>query len=156
MGSAVEWVTPLGIPIIQPYHKEIKVKTAACELVAQAGELGGAPAVETGQCLEGPKLWRSRKPNKLKQKNGFPPNFIHSLDSTHMMLTALHCYRWAWPGGVGVAGRCGRGREVWALLFSQWPVCQPVLATRAQLAMPGPVGNSAGGQGLGGVDLLCL
>lgn len=34
-----------------------------------------------------------RKPNILKQKNGFPPNFIHSLDSSHMMLTALHCYR---------------------------------------------------------------
>lgn len=36
-----------------------------------------------------------RKPNTLKQRNGFPPNFIHSLDSSHMMLTALHCYRWA-------------------------------------------------------------
>ena len=29
----------------------------------------------------------------MKQKNAFPPNFIHSLDSTHMMLTALHCER---------------------------------------------------------------
>ncbi|XP_027625347.1 DNA-directed RNA polymerase, mitochondrial [Tupaia chinensis] len=37
-----------------------------------------------------PSSW---KPNTLKQKNGFPPNFIHSLDSSHMMLTALHCYR---------------------------------------------------------------
>ncbi|XP_028339956.1 DNA-directed RNA polymerase, mitochondrial-like [Physeter macrocephalus] len=35
----------------------------------------------------------SQKPNTLKQKNGFPPNFIHSLDSSHMILTALHCYR---------------------------------------------------------------
>uniref|UniRef100_A0A8C9YZI6 DNA-directed RNA polymerase n=1 Tax=Sander lucioperca TaxID=283035 RepID=A0A8C9YZI6_SANLU len=33
--------------------------------------------------------WR---PDTVKQKNAFPPNFIHSLDSTHMMLTALHCY----------------------------------------------------------------
>lgn len=24
-GSAVEWVTPLGIPIIQPYHRESKL-----------------------------------------------------------------------------------------------------------------------------------
>uniref|UniRef100_A0A3P8UQT3 DNA-directed RNA polymerase n=1 Tax=Cynoglossus semilaevis TaxID=244447 RepID=A0A3P8UQT3_CYNSE len=31
------------------------------------------------------------KPDTVKQKNAFPPNFIHSLDSTHMMLTALHC-----------------------------------------------------------------
>lgn len=32
-------------------------------------------------------------PNTMKQKNGFPPNFIHSLDSSHMMLTALSCHR---------------------------------------------------------------
>lgn len=24
-GSAVEWVTPLGIPVIQPYHQDAKV-----------------------------------------------------------------------------------------------------------------------------------
>lgn len=35
-----------------------------------------------------------RRPDTVKQKNAFPPNFIHSLDSTHMMLTALHCYRY--------------------------------------------------------------
>lgn len=29
----------------------------------------------------------------MKQKNAFPPNFIHSLDSSHMMLTALHCQK---------------------------------------------------------------
>lgn len=34
-----------------------------------------------------------RKPNVMKQKNAFPPNFIHSLDSSHMMLTSLHCER---------------------------------------------------------------
>lgn len=35
-----------------------------------------------------------RRPDTVKQKNAFPPNFIHSLDSTHMMLTALQCYRY--------------------------------------------------------------
>lgn len=29
----------------------------------------------------------------MKQKNAFPPNFIHSLDSSHMMLTSLNCER---------------------------------------------------------------
>jgi DNA-directed RNA polymerase len=29
----------------------------------------------------------------MKQKNAFPPNFIHSLDSSHMMLTSLFCER---------------------------------------------------------------
>lgn len=33
------------------------------------------------------------RPNYVKQKNAFPPNYVHSLDSTHMMLTALQCAR---------------------------------------------------------------
>ena len=32
-------------------------------------------------------------PDTRRQKNGMPPNFVHSLDSTHMMLTSLHCQR---------------------------------------------------------------
>ncbi|XP_023572671.1 DNA-directed RNA polymerase, mitochondrial [Octodon degus] len=76
-GSAVEWVTPLGIPIVQPYHQESK-------LVIR----GGLQSITWNSSVD-----TSQKPNLLKQKNGFPPNFIHSLDSCHMMLTALHCYR---------------------------------------------------------------
>ncbi|XP_021100725.1 DNA-directed RNA polymerase, mitochondrial isoform X4 [Heterocephalus glaber] len=76
-GSAVEWVTPLGIPIIQPYHRESK-------LVLR----GGLQSITWNSSVD-----PTRKPNTMKQKNGFPPNFIHSLDSCHMMLTALHCYR---------------------------------------------------------------
>ncbi|XP_043484599.1 DNA-directed RNA polymerase, mitochondrial [Leptopilina heterotoma] len=54
----VEWETPLGLPIVQPYYKRIATNP--------------------------------KNTNMLKQKNAFPPNFIHSLDSTHMMLTSLH------------------------------------------------------------------
>ncbi|NXF24066.1 RPOM protein, partial [Rhodinocichla rosea] len=69
-GRTVEWVTPLGLPIIQPYYRSRStVVTPLC------------PALSC------------RKPDTVKQKNAFPPNFIHSLDSTHMMLTALHCLR---------------------------------------------------------------
>uniref|UniRef100_A0A8C0G9D0 DNA-directed RNA polymerase n=1 Tax=Chelonoidis abingdonii TaxID=106734 RepID=A0A8C0G9D0_CHEAB len=70
-GNTVEWVTPLGLPIVQPYHR------AKSTVVSAKGSRG------TG----------SLKPDTMKQKNAFPPNFIHSLDSTHMMLTALHCHR---------------------------------------------------------------
>lgn len=76
-GWPVEWVTPLGIPIIQPYHRESKVQVK-----------GGLQSITLTSSVD-----ESQKPNTLKQKNGFPPNFIHSLDSSHMMLTALHCYR---------------------------------------------------------------
>ena len=30
---------------------------------------------------------------KGRQRSAFPPNYIHSLDSSHMMLTALACKR---------------------------------------------------------------
>uniref|UniRef100_A0A4W6BYF6 DNA-directed RNA polymerase n=1 Tax=Lates calcarifer TaxID=8187 RepID=A0A4W6BYF6_LATCA len=65
-GHTVEWVTPLGLPIVQPYHR---TRNQVVSLILS-----------------------HVRPDTVKQKNAFPPNFIHSLDSTHMMLTALHCY----------------------------------------------------------------
>ncbi|XP_032688017.1 DNA-directed RNA polymerase, mitochondrial isoform X2 [Odontomachus brunneus] len=62
----VQWVTPLGLPVLQPYNKHIKRN-------ANTNTKG------------------LKKPDTMKQKNAFPPNFIHSLDSCHMMLTSLHC-----------------------------------------------------------------
>ncbi|XP_060819906.1 DNA-directed RNA polymerase, mitochondrial isoform X2 [Bombus pascuorum] len=61
----VEWVTPLGLPIIQPYMKQQK---------SSKGYIND-----------------NKKPDSIKQRNAFAPNFIHSLDSTHMMLTGLNC-----------------------------------------------------------------
>ncbi|VDM45043.1 unnamed protein product [Toxocara canis] len=60
----VEWETPLGLPVMQPYLKLQKKHNKLCLL-----------------------------PVMMKQVNAFPPNFVHSLDSTHMMLTSLHCHR---------------------------------------------------------------
>ncbi|XP_026669448.1 DNA-directed RNA polymerase, mitochondrial, partial [Ceratina calcarata] len=62
----VEWITPLGLPIVQPYMKQPKFH--------RKGHIKG-----------------NEKPDVMKQRNAFAPNFIHSLDSTHMMLTSLHC-----------------------------------------------------------------
>uniref|UniRef100_A0A3Q3N908 DNA-directed RNA polymerase n=1 Tax=Mastacembelus armatus TaxID=205130 RepID=A0A3Q3N908_9TELE len=75
-GHTVEWVTPLGLPIIQPYHR---TRTQVLKSTMQHINL---------QISHDTK----ERPDTVKQKNAFPPNFIHSLDSTHMMLTALHCY----------------------------------------------------------------
>nr|XP_056700351.1 DNA-directed RNA polymerase, mitochondrial [Euleptes europaea] len=76
-GRTVEWVTPLGLPVIQPYHRS---KTMLVNSSMQTVNLKS-------------RYDSSQKPDTVKQKNAFPPNFIHSLDSTHMMLTALHCHR---------------------------------------------------------------
>ncbi|RLV88169.1 hypothetical protein DV515_00015566, partial [Chloebia gouldiae] len=75
-GRTVEWVTPLGLPIVQPYYRS-RSTVLNCGMQRLS--------VKTSNS--------SQKPDTVKQKNAFPPNFIHSLDSTHMMLTALHCLR---------------------------------------------------------------
>ncbi|KAK5641981.1 hypothetical protein RI129_010528 [Pyrocoelia pectoralis] len=69
----VEWVTPLGLPIVQPYNKH--------------------RTFSSRQLYEPFHMDTYEKPNVMKQKNAFPPNFIHSLDSSHMMLTSLWCER---------------------------------------------------------------
>ncbi|XP_059197973.1 DNA-directed RNA polymerase, mitochondrial [Centropristis striata] len=75
-GHTVQWVTPLGLPIIQPYHhtRTVMLKSNMQHFSVQISHDN------------------KEMPDTVKQKNAFPPNFIHSLDSTHMMLTSLHCY----------------------------------------------------------------
>ncbi|XP_038136706.1 DNA-directed RNA polymerase, mitochondrial isoform X1 [Cyprinodon tularosa] len=75
-GHTVEWVTPLGLPIVQPYHR---TRSQVLKSTMQHINL---------QISHDAK----ERPDTVKQKNAFPPNFIHSLDSTHMMLTSLYCY----------------------------------------------------------------
>ena len=36
---------------------------------------------------------QSQPVNKKKQVNAFPPNYVHSIDSSHMMFTAAECKR---------------------------------------------------------------
>lgn len=75
-GQNVEWVTPLGLPVVQPYNRQEKFKN-----------LG----MKGSKLNEHFHIDMFEKPNIMKQKNAFPPNFIHSLDSSHMMLTSLNC-----------------------------------------------------------------
>lgn len=59
--------------------------------------LHSPPFVQSGKDFTSSHIQTTRgitaRPNVLKQKNAFAPNFIHSLDSSHMKLTALHCQR---------------------------------------------------------------
>lgn len=73
-GKNVEWITPLGLPVVQPYTRYEK----KCRFKSLRGN-------------EQISMDQFEKPNSMKQRNAFPPNFIHSLDSSHMMLTSLHC-----------------------------------------------------------------
>lgn len=73
-GHCVDWVTPLNLPVIQSYQTMVKREVSTPLQLVKIR----IPASEM-------------LPNLVKQKGGFPPNFIHSLDSCHMMLTALFC-----------------------------------------------------------------
>ena len=72
--TSVIWTTPLKMPIVQPYRKgstkQVKTNFQKINLIE--------PSV-------------ADPISKRKQLQAFPPNFIHSLDATHMFLTALKC-----------------------------------------------------------------
>jgi DNA-directed RNA polymerase len=73
--SSVIWTTPLKMPVVQPYRdfKSERVKTA----------------LHTSQ-ISKPRM--TDAVSRRKQLQGFPPNFIHSLDASHMILSALKCH----------------------------------------------------------------
>jgi DNA-directed RNA polymerase, mitochondrial len=72
--SAVIWTTPMKLPVVQPYRKLSKrnITTSLQHIYMKAPNAAVTVL-------------------KRKQMAGFPPNFIHSLDATHMMLSALKC-----------------------------------------------------------------
>ena len=75
-GYPVAWVTPIGLPAIQPYREE---RSSTVVTVQQNVTL---------------KIDVDDLPlHKRRQVTAFPPNFVHSLDSSHMLLTALEMDR---------------------------------------------------------------
>ena len=95
-GAPVAWTTPLGLPVLQPYRRarDHHVATVLQRLVLVSPDPASPVAVN-------------------RQRAAFPPNFIHALDSTHMMLTAsaaaraglvfagVHDSFWTHAGNVG-------------------------------------------------------
>ena len=72
--TTLVWTTPLRMPVVQPYRKTSTRIISTCLQNLSLSFPDSADPV-----------------NKRKQLQGFPPNFIHSLDATHMILSALEC-----------------------------------------------------------------
>ncbi|KAF2845484.1 mitochondrial DNA-directed RNA polymeras-like protein [Plenodomus tracheiphilus IPT5] len=72
--TSIIWTTPLKMPIVQPYRKDHSqiIRTKVQDITV------------TKRTIED-------EVDKRKQLQAFPPNFIHSLDATHMILSALKC-----------------------------------------------------------------
>ncbi|KAK4786504.1 hypothetical protein SAY86_003193 [Trapa natans] len=77
----VRWTTPLGLPVVQPYRQLGRhlIKTSLQVLTLQR---------ETDKVM------------MKRQRTAFPPNFVHSLDGSHMMMTAVACKK----AGLNFAG----------------------------------------------------
>jgi DNA-directed RNA polymerase, mitochondrial len=75
-GYPVAWISPMGLPAVQPYRQK---KTAKVVTLAQTVSLN---VINDDLPI-----------HKARQCSAFPPNFIHSLDSSHMLFTALEMDR---------------------------------------------------------------
>lgn len=72
--TSVIWTSPLGLPVVQPYRLERRKQ------------------IHTNlQTVYISDPFAMTQINTRRQKAAFPPNFIHSLDASHMLLTAKEC-----------------------------------------------------------------
>lgn len=75
-GHEVQWITPVGLPVIQPYKRNERM------------------VVRT--LMQRVTLERHGKDTPVscaRQRSAFAPNFVHSIDSAHMLLTGLACHK---------------------------------------------------------------
>ncbi|CAE7469482.1 RPOT2 [Symbiodinium sp. CCMP2592] len=69
------WISPVGLNCVQPYRDAQKTVVRSKRQTVTL-KTGDAPTI-----------------NKMRQRMGYPPNFIHSLDASHMMMVAESCQR---------------------------------------------------------------
>jgi DNA-directed RNA polymerase len=68
----VEWRTRLNLPVVQPYFQEKRVTVKS--IFQSVSYIKDSALV-----------------NHIKQRNAISPNFVHSLDASHMHMTATEC-----------------------------------------------------------------
>lgn len=73
-GHEVQWITPVGLPVIQPYRKKARVMVRTLMQRVVLEQHGDHVPVSS-----------------VRQRSAFAPNFVHSIDSSHMLLTAIAC-----------------------------------------------------------------
>lgn len=73
-GHEVQWITPVGLPVIQPYRRKARVVVKTLMQRVTLEKNGEHVPVSSA-----------------RQRSAFAPNFVHSIDSAHMLLTAVEC-----------------------------------------------------------------
>jgi DNA-directed RNA polymerase, mitochondrial len=73
--SSIIWTSPMGLPVCQPYRKDdVKDVNTFLSRVTISNPNRIGPV------------------NGRKQTTAFPPNFVHSLDASHMLKSAIACH----------------------------------------------------------------
>lgn len=73
-GRIIQWTTPLGFPVVQDYRK---TTSRRIDSVVFGTRLQSRLAIETDEI------------DARKMANAISPNVVHSLDSTHLLMTVL-------------------------------------------------------------------
>ncbi|HBV11635.1 MAG TPA: T3/T7 RNA polymerase [Brevundimonas sp.] len=76
-GLALRWTTPTGLPILQSYFSR---------------KTGRVVVNYRGQRIRLDVRIDQRKLDSKRQANGISPNFIHSMDASHLMAVANRCH----------------------------------------------------------------
>lgn len=76
-GEVIQWTTPVGLRVVQDYRKTKtkRMKTIFGDVIVKFGLREDIP----------------EKTDTTAMSNGLSPNFIHSMDAAHLMLTILRC-----------------------------------------------------------------
>lgn len=90
------WVTPVGFPVWQEYFKvdSVKVRSILSGPIT-IYNYNNVPIreAEKGEGLVSTCSRLTDVINPRKQRQGIAPNFVHSMDASHLMLTVLACGR---------------------------------------------------------------
>eukprot|EP00761_Pharyngomonas_kirbyi_P003872 gb/GECH01003876.1/.p1 GENE.gb/GECH01003876.1/~~gb/GECH01003876.1/.p1 ORF type:complete len:918 (+),score=223.69 gb/GECH01003876.1/:1-2754(+) len=75
-GYPVMWPTPLGLPIVQPYRNNSSSQFSISTILQTINLVRNSDDLPV---------------NVSRQRSAFPPNYVHSIDATHMFMTANEC-----------------------------------------------------------------
>jgi len=75
-GQPVAWISPIGVPAVQPYR--LKKPFTVLTLIQTIVLTNNSDSLPI---------------HRQRQVTAFPPNYVHSLDSSHMLMTALEMDR---------------------------------------------------------------
>ena len=88
------WITPAGFPVRQDYPKvrQKKIRTVISGVMNIKSESGGEDSTKNeGDNLDLIIMEPTAGIDSRKQKQGIAPNFVHSMDASHLMLTVDAC-----------------------------------------------------------------